>query len=433
MPMPVATGLAWTSSTSSSSSAAHVPTTSTMASSAADLVEVHLLGRAPVQAALGLGERAEGGERARSRTRSGRRASVDQAADVGRGAHDGGVLGVHVDLRARRCRRAARARPRASQPPTRQPLAQLADLVEVGAGVDQRAERHVAGDAGEAVEPGDGHVSTGVGHVVAASPAIERALARQQPGDGAGGAEAVVDADDGDAGGARGEHGQQRGDALERGAVADAGGHGHDRRAGEPADHAGQRALHAGDHHHGVGVGQLGRPRPSRRWRPATPTSVSRIGSKPWAARVAAHSSATGRSAVPAVTTSDPLGRAGGGPPARRWSPVASRPPGLAARAAAACSSSARVSSTGSTAPVGRAARRRWRRTGRASCRARRPPRPAPGAAPGGGRRGRSRGRRRAGGAARATASSACDGARRARRRATAAGRLRPRHYPDPS
>ena len=31
-----------------------------------------------------------------------------------------------------------------------------ADLVEVGPGVDERAERHVAGDAGEAVEPGDG-------------------------------------------------------------------------------------------------------------------------------------------------------------------------------------------------------------------------------------------------------------------------------------
>src|ERR671911_554879 len=33
------------------------------------------------------------------------------------------------------------------------------------------------------------------------------------------------------------------------------------------------------------------------RWTPATPTSVSRTASMPWAARVVAHSSATGRSA----------------------------------------------------------------------------------------------------------------------------------------
>ena len=31
-------------------------------------------------------------------------------------------------------------------------------LVEIGAGVDERAEGHVAGDAGEAVEPRGGRV-----------------------------------------------------------------------------------------------------------------------------------------------------------------------------------------------------------------------------------------------------------------------------------
>ncbi len=30
------------------------------------------------------------------------------------------------------------------------------DLAEVGAGIEQRTQRHVAGDAGEAVKPGDG-------------------------------------------------------------------------------------------------------------------------------------------------------------------------------------------------------------------------------------------------------------------------------------
>ena len=51
---------------------------------------------------------------------------------------------------------------------------------------------------------------------------------------------------------------EQRGDAFEAGAVADARGHGDHRRAGEAADDAGQRPLHAGDDDHGVGVGELG-------------------------------------------------------------------------------------------------------------------------------------------------------------------------------
>ena len=58
-------------------------------------------------------------------------------------------------------------------------------------------------------------------------------------------------------GGARGVHGQQGGDPLEGGAVAGAGGHGHHRGRGDAADQAGQRPLHAGHHHHGVGLGQL--------------------------------------------------------------------------------------------------------------------------------------------------------------------------------
>ena len=50
---------------------------------------------------------------------------------------------------------------------------------------------------------------------------------------------------------------EQGGHAFEGGAVADAGRHGDDRGRREAADHAGQRALHAGDHDDGVGVGQL--------------------------------------------------------------------------------------------------------------------------------------------------------------------------------
>ena len=43
----------------------------------------------------------------------------------------------------------------------RQPFEQAEHLVEVGTGVDQAPECHVPGDAGEAVEPGDGATGTG--------------------------------------------------------------------------------------------------------------------------------------------------------------------------------------------------------------------------------------------------------------------------------
>ena len=70
-------------------------------------------------------------------------------------------------------------------------------------------------------------------------------FARDEGGDD-GGAEAVVDVDDGDVGRAGVEHAEQRGDSAEGCAVADAGGHGDDGRGDEAADDAGQRAFHAG-------------------------------------------------------------------------------------------------------------------------------------------------------------------------------------------
>src|SRR5438270_10512682 len=70
---------------------------------------------------------------------------------------------------------------------------------------------------------------------------------RQEAGDGARRAETVVDAHDGDAGSARGQHGEESRDPLEGGAVADAGGHGDDRCGGDAAYQAGQRPLHAGN------------------------------------------------------------------------------------------------------------------------------------------------------------------------------------------
>ena len=62
-----------------------------------------------------------------------------------------------------------------------------------------------------------------------------------------GGAEAVVDVDDGDAGGAGGEHGIEGGFAMTGGAVASRGGHGDEGAGEKSAEHAGERAFHAGD------------------------------------------------------------------------------------------------------------------------------------------------------------------------------------------
>ena len=63
------------------------------------------------------------------------------------------VVGDDVGPRRARCRSAGRARTSARSRRRRGRPSDAGDRVEVGAGVDQRAEQHVAGDAGEAVEP----------------------------------------------------------------------------------------------------------------------------------------------------------------------------------------------------------------------------------------------------------------------------------------
>ncbi len=52
-------------------------------------------------------------------------------------------------------------------------------------------------------------------------------------------------------------HGKQGRDPVESGAVADAGRHGDDRRAGEAAEHARERSLHARDDDQRVGLGEI--------------------------------------------------------------------------------------------------------------------------------------------------------------------------------
>src|SRR5215204_4763599 len=73
-----------------------------------------------------------------------------------------------------------------------------------------------------------------------------------------GGAEAVVDVDYRHVGGAGVEHGQERGEAGEVGAVADGGGDGEDGAGDQAADNAGECAFHAGDGDDGAAVLESG-------------------------------------------------------------------------------------------------------------------------------------------------------------------------------
>ena len=110
-------------------------------------------GRPAVQPALDLGQAGEGGQGPLAGP-LGQPGFGDQADDVGVGADHLGVPGPDADVGAgqagseHRMPRAS-SRRRAGRPAP-------VDLGEVGAGVDQAAERHVAGDAGEAVPPGEG-------------------------------------------------------------------------------------------------------------------------------------------------------------------------------------------------------------------------------------------------------------------------------------
>ena len=77
------------------------------------------------------------------------------------------------------------------------------------------------------------------------------------------GAVAVVDVDHRHPRCAGVEHGQQRGEAAERGAVADRGGQRDHRHADQAGHHAGQRAVHAGRDHHRPRPGAAGRAGPA--------------------------------------------------------------------------------------------------------------------------------------------------------------------------
>jgi hypothetical protein len=121
---------------------------------AADLVEVDGGGRPAVQAALGLGQEPEHPLRPLPHP-LGQAGLLDEPGDVAVRAGDAVGLGFHVGLRGGQAAphdEVGLERPAAD----RQPLENAGHLVEGGAGVETGAQRHVAGDTGEAVEPGDG-------------------------------------------------------------------------------------------------------------------------------------------------------------------------------------------------------------------------------------------------------------------------------------
>ena len=121
---------------------------------AADLVEVDRGGRPAVEAALGLGQEEEH-PLGPFPDPVGEAGLLDDPGDVAVGAGDAVGLGLHVGLGGGQ---PAPHDELGLQTPAgdRQPLEDGGHLVEGGAGVEAGAEGHVAGDAGEAVEPGDG-------------------------------------------------------------------------------------------------------------------------------------------------------------------------------------------------------------------------------------------------------------------------------------
>ena len=170
--------------------------------------------------------------RARRVTRGGRRASSTRATMCGMRPHHDVVGRLHHGARGGDAGPQDGLGPK-SPTPERQASQQGEQLGEVGAGVEQAAERHVAGDAGEAVEPRHRRrprvCGVGTSGTEPRVPDSRSRRSRQHAGNGAGGTEAVVDPDHGETRRTRCVHGEQRRDAVERRSVSGRHRHGHDR------------------------------------------------------------------------------------------------------------------------------------------------------------------------------------------------------------
>ena len=133
----------------------------------------------------------------------------------------------------------------------RQPLQPGPQRLGRPARVQQRPEDHVPGHAGEAVEVGEGHGGTRSSGGPGLRPPDPRGP--EDPGRQGAGPEAVVDVDHAHPDRARVQHGEQGGQPVEGGPVADAGRHRHHRHGHHPGDQRRQGALHPGHHHQHAG------------------------------------------------------------------------------------------------------------------------------------------------------------------------------------
>ncbi len=261
----------------------------------ADLVEVHLVDRTTVQRRLNGGQRVERGQGSlRDPVGQGRLGDERGNGAVCPDNHvvpadDGACAGD-----------AAAQRVLESQVPPRQiePAEQASHLVRVGSCVDQGAERHVAGDAGKAVEPGDRRAG-GLRH------GSSRAIAQAAPYPLSIPTTVMPD---------------EQADSMVNNAVTPSSAAPYPVLVGTATTGAGvspPTTLASAPSMPAITTTASAMAMVSasarRRCRPATPQSVSLVGSNPSARRTASHSVAIGRSAVPAVSTTTEPGRSDAG------------------------------------------------------------------------------------------------------------------------
>ena len=239
MPVPVATGDAATRSTPSTSSAAVVPTTSTTASWPPTSWKWTSAGSCRCSAPS-TSASASNAASDRCATRLGQLRRRHEADDVGVGP-GGRVVVTATTARVHAIPPRSTGSLRRSQPGSGSRRSRATTSSRSAPASSEAAERHVAGDAGEAVEPGEPfrvrHRRRRATAHAAPKPLSMPTTVIPDAHDASIASSAVTPSSDG--------------------AVADAGRHGDDRCAGDPADQAGQRTLHARHHDDRVGLGEL--------------------------------------------------------------------------------------------------------------------------------------------------------------------------------
>ena len=348
----------------------------------AHLVEVHILRRDAMDARPRPppgGGRSPARARVRGREAPPRRSAHGSTSSPGAAARQ---ARPHA-ARCQRCPAARRAQPRARSP--RPP----APRVRCGRPRRRRRRRAARRAACRRRCPRSSR-----GRACRVTPRPPRAGTRRarDPGRDRARPEAVVDVHDGDTGGARAQHGQERGDPAEGRAVARAGRHADHRRGGEAPDHRGQRGVLPRHDDDAVGPREVVE---GRREAVQSRHARVRVDDHPGAEQLGAHARLGHHGAVGGAARDDGHEAAGRRHVAR--DPGEARALVLARnRAPPAAARRAPPRRRGSPARCPRrrrAARGRSPRSRPASCPRRGSPPARPGAAPGGCRRARTRGR----------------------------------------